>query len=48
VGPIADLVWDGSLQEALRQTPLQAGARLERIGVDPAVVKELLNRLAKG
>jgi hypothetical protein len=48
VGPIADLVWDGSLQEALRQAPLQAGARLERIGVDPSVVKELLNRLAKG
>jgi|LakMenE01Jun11ns_1017448.scaffolds.fasta_scaffold9847345_2 hypothetical protein len=48
VGPIADLVWDGSLQEALRQAPLQAGARLERIGVDPVVVKELLNRLAKG
>jgi hypothetical protein len=34
--------------DALRQAPLQAGARLERIGVDPAVVKELLNRLAKG
>jgi hypothetical protein len=48
VGPIADLVWDGSLQEALRQAPLQAGARLERIGVDPAVVKELLNRLDQG
>lgn len=45
VGPIADLVWDGGLEEALRQAPLQAGARLERIGVDPAVVKELLNRL---
>jgi len=48
VGPIADLVWDGGLQEALLQAPLQAGARLERIGVDPEVVKELLNRLAKG
>ena len=48
VGPIADLVWDGGLEEALRQAPLQAGARLERIGVDPAVVKELLNRLARG
>lgn len=48
VGPIADLVWDGGLEEALRQAPLQAGARLERIGVDPAVVKELLNRLDQG
>lgn len=48
VGPIADLVWDGGLEEALRQAPLQAGARLERIGVDPAVVQELLNRLAQG
>ncbi|MFM7238736.1 MAG: toll/interleukin-1 receptor domain-containing protein [Cyanobium sp.] len=48
VGPIADLVWDGGLAEALRQAPLQAGARLERIGVDPAVVQELLNRLAQG
>lgn len=48
VGPIADLVWEGGLEEALRQAPLQAGARLERIGVDPAVVQELLNRLAQG
>lgn len=48
VGPIADLVWDGGLEEALRQAPLQARARLERIGVDPAVVQELLNRLAQG
>ncbi|MFM9100235.1 MAG: toll/interleukin-1 receptor domain-containing protein [Cyanobium sp.] len=48
VGPSADLVWDGGLEEALRQAPLQAGARLEQIGVDPAVVQELLNRLAQG
>lgn len=47
VGPIADLVWDEALLDALRQAPLQAGARLERIGVDPAVVRDLLNRLAE-
>jgi len=48
VGQSADLGWDGGLGEALRQARLQAGARLERIGVDPAVVQELLNRLAQG
>lgn len=44
VGPIADLLWDAALQQALRQAPDQARRRLEQIGVDPAVVQQLLLR----
>ena len=47
VGPIADLVWDGSLRQALREEPGQARSRLESLGIDRRVVDELLNRRAE-
>jgi hypothetical protein len=48
VGPIADLLWDASLQQELRQAPQQARRRLEQIGVDPAVVQQLIERCSQG
>jgi hypothetical protein len=44
VGPIAEVIWDPSLRQALRHAPAQARDKLERLGVDPGVVEELLSR----
>jgi hypothetical protein len=44
VGPIADVIWDASLRQALRQAPQRARDRLKQLGVAPEVVEELLSR----
>ncbi|MEB3317636.1 MAG: toll/interleukin-1 receptor domain-containing protein [Cyanobacteriota bacterium] len=44
VGPIASVIWDTSLRQALRQAPQRARDRLEQLGVAPEVVEELLSR----
>jgi hypothetical protein len=44
VGPIADVIWDASLRQAVRQAPQRARDRLEQLGVAPEVVEELISR----
>jgi hypothetical protein len=46
LGPIADVIWDEPLRQALREAPGKARARLETLGVEPRVVEDLLRRCA--
>ncbi|MFM1800005.1 MAG: hypothetical protein RLZZ117_2283 [Cyanobacteriota bacterium] len=46
IGPIAEVIWDGPLRQALRQAPHEARVRLEGLGIDPTIVDELLRRCA--
>ncbi len=47
LGPIADVIWDDSLRRQVSRAPTAARARLERLGVEPRVVDELLRRCTR-
>jgi hypothetical protein len=47
LGPIADVIWDDSLRRQVCQAPASARTRLERLGVEPRVVDELLRRCTR-
>lgn len=47
LGPIAELILDKRLIRELRDAPSEAIARLERLGVEPRVVEELLRRTSQ-
>jgi serine/threonine-protein kinase len=46
IGPMADFIWDRSLEDDLARTPSRAQARLEEYGVPESTIRELVARRA--